>query len=210
MATQTSELSRPFLVNRALTLEWMTVGWNLVEGGIGLAAAIAAGSTVLMGFGIDSFIESLSGSVMIWRLTVERSGAHPEKVERVEARARRLVAASLAALSLYVAIDAAMTLWTNERPRPSVVGVALAIVSIGAMIWLARAKRQVASALQSRALETDAFQTTACWWLSLATLAGTGLNAVLGWWWADPAGALCMTWFLMREAIEAWSGDECC
>ena len=210
MATYTSDPPRTLLVNRALLLEWITVGWNLAEGGIGLAAAIAAGSTVLMGFGVDSFIESLSGTVMIWRLNVERNGAHPEKVERTEARARRLVASSLAALAIYVAIDAAMTLWSGERPRPSVVGIGLALVSMGVMIWLARAKRQVASALQSRALQTDAFQTTACWWLSMVTLAGTGLNAVLGWWWADPTGALFMTWFLVREAREAWSGDACC
>ncbi len=210
MATHTSDPSRLFLINRALLLEWVTIGWNLVEGGIGLAAAVAAGSTVLLGFGIDSFIESLSGTVMLWRLIVERNGARPEKIERTEARARQLVAGSLAALAIYVAIDAAVTLWSKERPRPSIVGIALALLSIGVMIWLARTKRQVASALQSRALETDAFQTTACWWLSMVTLAGTGLNALLGWWWADPAGALCMTWFLMREAREAWAGEGCC
>ncbi len=209
MATQTSDPSRLVLVNRALFLEWLTVGWNLVEGGIGLAAAVAARSTVLLGFGVDSFIESLSGAAMIWRFNVERGGAHPGKVELVEALARRLVAGSLAALAIYIAFDAVMTLWTNGRPRPSIVGIVLTLVSIGAMIWLARAKREVAAGLQSRALETDAFQTTACWWLSVVTLAGTGLNALLGWWWADPAGALCMTWFLVREAVEAWSGDAC-
>jgi divalent metal cation (Fe/Co/Zn/Cd) transporter len=78
------------------------------------------------------------------------------------------------------------------------------------MWWLARAKRRAASALGSRALEADAFQTTACWWLSLITLSGVGLNTLAGWWWADPVAALAMTWFLVREGREAWRGEDCC
>ena len=83
-------------------------------------------------------------------------------------------------------------------------------ISLGVMWWLARAKRRIAIALGSRALEADSFQTTACWWLSLITLTGVGLNALVGWWWADPVAALAMTWFLVREGREAWRGDDCC
>ena len=78
------------------------------------------------------------------------------------------------------------------------------------MWWLARLKRRAAASIASRAMEADAFQTTACWWLSLITLAGLGLNALLGWWWADPVAALSMTYFLVREGLEAWRGQDCC
>jgi divalent metal cation (Fe/Co/Zn/Cd) transporter len=78
------------------------------------------------------------------------------------------------------------------------------------MAWLARAKRAAASALGSRALAADSFQTSACLWLSLITLSGLGLNALAGWWWADPAAALAMTPLLVREGREAWRGEDCC
>jgi divalent metal cation (Fe/Co/Zn/Cd) transporter len=89
------------------------------------------------------------------------------------------------------------------------VGIALTTVSMFVMLWLGRAKRRAAAALGSRALEADAFQTTACWWLSIITLAGIGLNAALGWWWADPVAALAMTPLIAYEGREAWRGEEC-
>jgi divalent metal cation (Fe/Co/Zn/Cd) transporter len=204
------EPSRASTLRRGLGLEWLTVGWNVVEGLIAVAAAAAAGSVALLGFGVDSFIESLSGGILIWRLTAERRAAHTADVEALDRRAHKLVAGSLVALAVYVAADAARTLWVRDRPAPSYVGIALTTVSLGVMVWLARAKRRVARRLGSRALEADAFQTTACWWLSLTTLVGIGLNAALGWWWADPLAALGITVFLAREAREAWQGEDCC
>lgn len=109
-----------------------------------------------------------------------------------------------------VAFDAASSLVASERPRASLVGVALTSLSLGVMWALARAKRRTAIALGSRSMEADAFQTTACWWLSLIVLAGIALNAALGWWWADSVAALGMTVLLVREGREAWSGDDCC
>lgn len=97
----------------------------------------------------------------------------------------------------------------GARPAPSPAGVVLSALSLGVMWWLARAKRRTTIALGSRAMEADAFQTTACWWLSLAVLVGVGLNTALGLWWADPAAALVIPVFLLREAREAWAGDEC-
>jgi divalent metal cation (Fe/Co/Zn/Cd) transporter len=108
-----------------------------------------------------------------------------------------------------VAVDAALSLWHRERPSASPVGIGLTVVSLWTMIWLARAKRRAAG-LGSQALKADAFQTTACWWLSLITLAGIGLNAAFGWWWADPVAALGMTPLLVREGLEAWRGEDCC
>jgi divalent metal cation (Fe/Co/Zn/Cd) transporter len=194
-----------------LRLEWLTVGWNVAEGVIAVAAALAAGSVALLGFGIDSFVESASGGVLIWRLLAEKgTGADRTAVERLDRRAHKLVALSLFALALYVALDASVALWQGERPEASPVGIALTLVSMVVMLWLGRAKRRAAAALASRALRADAFQTTACWWLSVITLAGIGLNAALGWWWADPVAALGMTPLLIREGREAWRAEDCC
>ena len=196
-------------VEHALHLEYLTIGWNVVEGLVAVTAAVLAGSVALLGFGIDSFVESASGAVLVWRLLAERRGREEEEVERLDQRAHRLVGASLFLLGAYIAVDAAMALWTREAPRASIVGIVLTLVSIVTMQWLAREKRRAARRLGSRALEADAFQTTACFWLSIITLAGIGLNAALGWWWADPVAALGMTIFIGREGLEAWRGEEC-
>jgi divalent metal cation (Fe/Co/Zn/Cd) transporter len=201
---------RAGLLRRARLLEILTVGWNIAEGVIAIAAALAAGSVALLGFGIDSFVESFSGGILLWRLRAEQrrdmSGA---EIERLDQRARKLVAASLFLLAAWVAFDAARSLWARDRPEASLAGIALTTVSIFVMLWLGRAKRRAAVALGSRALEADAFQTTACWWLSIITLAGIGLNAALGWWWADPVAALAMTPLIAYEGREAWRGEEC-
>ncbi len=201
--------NRPALRSRALRLEYLSLGWNLVEGVVAVAAALAAGSVALFGFGLDSFVESASALVLVWRLHAEMRERDPEAIERLDRRAHRLVGVSLFLLAAWVALDAAWTLWRGERPETSVVGIAVTSVSIALMVWLARAKRRAAAALESRALEADSFQTTACWWLSIVTLAGIGLNAAFGWWWADPVAALVMTVFIVREAREAWRGEDC-
>ena len=199
---------RPRLLLRALRLEYLTVGWNVIEGVVAIAAALAAGSVALMGFGIDSFVESASGSILIWRLLVERRATDEERIEQVERRARKLVAASLVLLAAYIAWDSITSILAGERPQPSLVGIGLAAVSLAVMWWLARAKRRVGIALGSRAMTADAFQTDACFWLSLFLLVGIGANALVGLWWADPLAALGMTVFIGREALEAWRGDE--
>lgn len=195
----------------ALWLEYLTVGWNLIEGIVAVSAAVLAGSVALLGFGIDSFVESASGSVMIWRLRAERGArlSHA-KIEALEHRARRLVAISLFVLAAWITFDAAQTLWRGYRPEFSAVGVALTGISLVVMFWLARAKRRAARALGSRALEADAFQTTACWWLSLATLTGVGLNGALGWWWADPIAGVVIAALVVKEGRDAWEGEQDC
>jgi len=200
--------SRPGLLRRALRLEYLTVGWNLVEGVVAIAAALAAGSVALFGFGIDSFVESASGSVLIWRLLAERGATDEDRIEHVERRAQRLVAASLVLLATYIAWDSVTSLLAGERPEPSLVGIVLASVSLVVMWWLARQKRRVGIALGSRAMTADAFQTDACFWLSLFLLVGIGANALFGFWWADPLAALGMTAFIGREALEAWRGED--
>jgi divalent metal cation (Fe/Co/Zn/Cd) transporter len=194
---------------RALRLEYLTVGWNVVEGLIAVAAALVAGSVALLGFGVDSFVESVSGVVLIWRLRKEAAGTLDEDtIEAVERRAERLVGMSFLVLAAYISFDAVTALEAQEKPAASPVGIALTAVSIAVMLWLARAKRHVAAELGSRALAADAEQTQACWYLSVVVLAGIGLNALLGWWWADPVAALGVVVLLIREGREALSGEE--
>ena len=198
-------------VGRALRLEYLTLTWNVVEGFMAIGAALMAGSVAILGFGIDSFVECASAAVMIWRLRAERDHRlSGERLEAVEQQARRLVAVSLFVLAAYVTFDAVQTLWLGDKPSFSPVGVALLVLSIAVMLWLARAKRQLADELGSEAMEADATQTTACWWLSLAALAGVGLNGLLGWWWADPLAALAIAALIVREGREAWRGKACC
>ena len=210
MVTVGTVSPRELMLARALRLEYLTVGWNVIEGVVAVAAAVAAGSVVLMGFGIDSFVETTSGAVLIWRFVAERRDASAITIERIERRAQRLVAVSLFALAAYITGDATRSLLTGERPAPSAVGIILTAVSLGVMWWLAKAKIRVARALGSRALESDAFQTTACWWLSLAALVGIGLNAALSWWWADPVAAFVISVLIVHEGREAWRGEDCC
>jgi len=203
-------ISRDRALARAVRLEYFTVGWNILEGVIAVLAALAAGSVALLGFGIDSFVESASAAVLVWRLTAERSARGDDEIEMLDHRARRLVGLSLSLLAAFVASDSLWTLWNGERPLPSLTGIVLTAVSIGIMWWLARAKRHVAHELGSRALEADSFQTTACFWLSVIVMGGVGLNAALGWWWADPVAALGMTYFIVREGRKAWRGEDAC
>lgn len=198
-------------IRSALRLEYLTVGWNIAEGMIAVTAALIAGSVAILGFGIDSFVECASAIVMLWRLRAEQTkGASAEQLEKTERRAKKLVSGSLFLLAAYVAVDAALTLRGGDRPQFSTVGVALLILSIAVMLWLAQAKRRLARELGSEAMAADAFQTTACWWLSVAALLGVALNGLFGWWWADPVAALVIAFLVSREGREAWNGRTCC
>ena len=200
---------RPLNLKRGLQLEYLTVGWNIAEGVIAVGAGIVAGSIALIGFGVDSFVETISGAVLIWRLTAEISGRHDEEaIERIEERAERLVGVAFLLLAAYVAFEAVRTLINQEAPDASPVGIVLTAVSIVVMLWLARAKRRVGVALGSRAMIADAQQTYACWYLSVVALTGLALNAVFGLWWADPLAALGITVLLVREGIEALQGED--
>ncbi len=199
---------RPVNLKRGLQLEYLTVGWNILEGIVAVAAGIAAGSIALIGFGVDSFVETISGGVIIWRLMAETRGRHDEEaVERIEERAERLVGIAFLLLAAYVAFEAVRTLINQEAPDASPVGIVLTAVSIVVMLWLARAKRRVGEALGSRAMIADAQQTYACWYLSIVALVGLALNAIFGLWWADPVAALGITILLVREGIEALRGE---
>lgn len=198
--------SRPALLRRGRLLEYATVGYNVLEGAIAIASGVAAASIALIGFGIDSGIEVLSGLILLWRLDTRRDA---EQREHVEARALKLVGVSFLLLAAYVAYDAVTSLVRREAPEESAIGIALAAVSVLVMPLLARAKRRTAAQLNSRALAADSRQTELCTYLSAILLVGLGLNALAGWWWADPLAALVMVPIIGNEGIEALRGEHC-
>ncbi len=165
----------------------------------------------LAGFGLDSAVESISATVLLWRLGAERRD--PERVDRVERLAVRAIGISFLVLASFVAYEAIRSLVLHHEPDASPVGIALTLVSLVVMPVLARRKRHVAVALASRAAEADSAQTRACAYLSAVVLTGLALNAVFGWWWADPIAALGVVVFLLREgrgALTTEHLDDCC
>jgi divalent metal cation (Fe/Co/Zn/Cd) transporter len=185
-----------------------TVAYNLVEAGVALYAGVQAGSIALVGFGLDSMIELTAAAVVLWRLRLEARGAEVERVQIVEAAVSRFVGVTLIALAAYVVIQAVWILWTREAPQESWLGVALAVLSLLIMPLLGIGKLRAADEIGSRALRQEAKETFACAFLSFALLLGLGANAIAGWWWADPAAALLMVPWLVREGLEAFESDE--
>ena len=202
-----TENYRERLVRRGLRLEYLTLGWNLLEAAVAVGAGVVSGSIALVGFGVDSAIEMSSGAILLWRLASDRE---EEKRERIEARALKLVGVSLLALAVYVAAEAARSLIEREAPHPSYVGIAIAAAALFVMPLLARAKRRVAARIESRALVADSRQSDICAWLSAILLVGLALNALFGWWWSDPAAALLMVQIIAKEGIEALRGERSC
>jgi len=197
-------LGREAALRQGIALEAVTVGYNTLEGLVAIAAGIAAGSVALTGFGIDSVIEVTSGALLWWRLRAELGLAPLGPT--VERRAARGAGFLLLALGVYIVTDSVRVLVTGRRPESSLIGIVLTALSLIAMPLLARGKLRVAASLGSRALRADAHESIVCAWLSATTLFGLGLNAVLGWWWADPVAALAMLPLIVREGVEAWRG----
>jgi cation diffusion facilitator family transporter len=196
------------LVRRGFHLAVITVAWNLLEGIIAIVAGILAGSVALVGFGVDSFVEVASGVVVGWRFSYEMRGRSEEQVEKAELWAARIAGTLLLILAVYLLVDSARRLLGFGRePGPSLPGIALTILSLAIMPLLARAKLKTAASLGSEALRADAYETIACAWLSATTLAGLVLNAVFGWWWADPVAALALIPFIVREGLEGLRGE---
>lgn len=198
--TSTSQTQRAVgLRRRAQLLVWLTIAWNSIEAVIALVAGAAASSGALVSFGLDSTIEVSAALVALWYLR----GEDDERGER----AGRLIAISFWALATWVTFDAVTDLVTADRPDESTVGIVLAGVSMVVMPALALAKRRTGSELGSSALVAESNETMVCAYLSVAVLAGLSLNAVLGWWWADPIAALVVAAIAAREGLEAWRGE---
>jgi len=198
--------ARRALVSRGVRLEYLTIAWNTLEAVIAVVAGIGAGSIALVGFGLDSVIETLSGATLLWRLRLDHDPARRERAERT---ALRLVGIGFLLLTLYVAADAIHTLVARAYPRHSIPGIVLAAAALIVMPLLARAKRRVARNIDSGALQADSRQTDLCAWLSAILLGGLLCNAIRSWWWADPAAALFMSPIIAKEGIQALRGKTC-
>ena len=190
-------------VRRGRLLEYFTLAWNLLEAVIAIFSGVVAGSISLVGFGIDSVIECMSGGVLLWRL---REGEHGDSRERL---ALKLVGVSFLALAAYIAYEAIKSLIQHEPPAVSYIGICIAALSLVVMPLLARAKRRVATDIHSHALEADARQSDLCAYLSAILLAGLVLNAIFGWWWADPVAGLVMLPIIAKEGVDALRGKAC-
>jgi divalent metal cation (Fe/Co/Zn/Cd) transporter len=195
---------RDALRRRARVLAWTGIAWHFIEFAIALVAGIAAGSIALVAFGVDSLIEVFAGLVVIWLFTGRR--LHSESAER---RAQQLIAGSLFVLAVYVSVEAVRTIVGSDHPATSWVGIALAAFTAATMPLLAAAKRRVGNRLHSSATVNEGAQNLICAYLSVALLVGLGLNAFVGWWWADPAAALVIAAVAAREGVESWRGNTC-
>ena len=193
-------------LQRGILLEYLTIGWNIIEGIVAIASGAISGSIALMGFGIDSFIETSSGAVLLWRLRAEGHGQDAEMVER---KAVKLVGVSFLLLAAYVGVDSIKTLVETQEPERSVIGIGIAVLSLIVMPWLAYQKRKAAGNLKSASLHADSRQTSLCAYLSVILLGGLLLNALFGWWWADPIAALAMIPIIVKEGLEALKGKAC-
>jgi len=198
---------RKSTVRRGQWLSWLTLGYNSLEGIIAVGAGVLAGSIALVGFGVDSLIEVAASVAALWRLNSDVDLLDRERAELVTLR---IVGVLFIALGIYVTWDATSALLKREAAEESTVGIALAVASLIVMPLLARAKRKVAIALTSRALRSEAQQTQLCTYLSAILLGGLALNAVFGWWWADPVAALVMVPIIGTEGIEALRGHDSC
>src|SRR5213594_3955092 len=187
---------------KGLIAEYFTVGWNVIEGIIAIAAGVMAGSIALVGFGLDSYIEVASGLVLIWRLR-KHGFTNDEEEEAAEKKAIFFVGVTFLLLVVYVTYQSGKKLLLQEHPDESLIGIILAIVSLIVMPLLALYKKRIATEINSRALRADALETLACSYLSLTLVVGLGANALFGWWWADPVAALGMVYLLVREGWEA-------
>jgi divalent metal cation (Fe/Co/Zn/Cd) transporter len=197
---------RQRLIREAFRLEWLSVGWMVVEAAVAIASGIAARSITLVAFGLDSVIELASAGVLTWRLSRElRFGQ--EVSEAAERIARRIAGGLLFALSAYVVVAAGWSLWRGEGEAFSWPGLAVALLSIPIMAMLARRKLALAERLGSRALRADAAESVVCLWLSVVVVAGLVAQLAFGTWWIDAVTSLAIVWFLIKEGREAFDTE---
>jgi len=205
-ASMREDGSREALKRKGLRLVWVGEGWNALEAVAAFAFAWASASVALLAFGLDSIVELFAGIVLIWRLRGEWTGHQEAAAER---RALKLVGITFFLLAIYISAQAIGTLLEYfPRPRESVPGIVLVIASAIVMTFLFVWKSDVARRLGSRALRAEALESLICDVQDLTVLAGLGLNALWGWWWADPLAALALVPLLLHEGWEAVFGDE--
>lgn len=199
--------NRPALIQRSRRLNYATLAYNSLEGVLSIGAGLLAGSIVLVGFGTDSLIELTAGAAALWRLSAD---LNPARRERVEQQTLRLIGLCFLALAVYVSLEAFGALVGRTAPEQSPLGIGIAVASLLVMPFLARAKRIIAVQLDSGALAAEAKQTLICTYLSAILLVGLVLNALWGWWWADPVAGLAMVPLIAWEGLEGVRGRSSC
>jgi divalent metal cation (Fe/Co/Zn/Cd) transporter len=199
---------RAALVREAFRLEYLTIGWMVIEAGVAIGSGIAARSVTLLAFGIDSVIELASAGVLIWRLTVEQRNGQ-SFAEAAEHMASRIGGALLFALAAYVVSAAGWSLWTRQGQDFSWPGLFVSLAAIPTMWLLSRRKLPIAKALDSRALRADAVESITCGWLSLVVVIGLLAQLLFGAWWIDAVSSLAIVGLLVKEGHEAWKSEAC-
>jgi len=208
-------------VRQGIWIELATFVWMTIEASIAISVGFATRSISLQGFGLDSIVELIAGGILLWRLLVEQRGGSLGRIEHAERRAAFVTAISLFVLAAYILGDSACSFLMRTRPESSWWGVGLAGAAAIVMPLLWQGKLRVAKRIGSAALNADAACSVTCAYMSLALLAGLGLNRLFGWWWADPLAALVLVYFLVQEGREAWheartgeichcGKDDCC
>jgi divalent metal cation (Fe/Co/Zn/Cd) transporter len=197
------QAGRAALVRTGVRIEIFTVCWMVVEAAVSLGAGVLARSALLVAFGIDSVVELVSRTILLWRLSVEARGETTEQVERAEHRAAWVVAVSLALLCVYVLATAVYGLLAHSHPDSSLLGIAISIAALVVMPGLGLAKRRLATRLDSVALRGDADSSFTCGYMAGAVLLGVSLNALFGWWWAEDVASLLFLFWLVGETREA-------
>jgi len=203
----TGTANREVYVRRGERLECFTIGYNTLEGVTSIVAGLIARSVSLVGFGLDSIIEVTSGAALLWRLHHDLDLSRREQVERA---ALRTVGACFIALALYILYESGSMLIRHVPPKRSIFGIVIAAISVIVMPLLARAKRRVARQIGSGAMHADSRQADFCSYLSATLLGGLLLNAMLGWWWMDPAAGLVMVRIIGKEGIDGLRAETCC
>jgi divalent metal cation (Fe/Co/Zn/Cd) transporter len=186
---------RRVLLRRGLRLEYLTLSWNVVGTAVLIAAAVAAGSVALAGFGLDSLIEIAASLVVVWQLK--------DPGDRRERRALRLIGGAFVALAIYISVQAAYTLLTANRPHSSTIGIIWTAATVLVMLGLAAGKARTGKALENPVLQTEGRVTLIDAYLAAAVLVGLVLNAATGWWWADPLAGLVIVYYGLREGRQA-------
>jgi divalent metal cation (Fe/Co/Zn/Cd) transporter len=204
---ETAALNREAAARRGKNVEYFTIAWNTLEGLVAVVLGGLAGSISLVGFGVDSFIEVISGSVILWRMSVDADLSCRERNEKLSLR---VVGVCFLALAVYVGYESLFDLLTRKAPEHSIPGIVLACVSLVVMPLLSRAKKEIGHELGSAAMHADAKQTDFCIYLSAILLAGLLLNVALGWWWADPVAGLIMVPIIAKEGIGGMRAETCC
>jgi divalent metal cation (Fe/Co/Zn/Cd) transporter len=192
-------------VRLVVLLSWVSLVWMTAEGVVGLGAGLTAGSIALVGWAMGSVIEGTASVIVIWRFTGDRT--HDDNAER---RAQRAVAVSFFVLAPYIAVEALRDLLMGRHADSSTVGIIVTGLSVIGMPILGMAKRRYGKQLNSGATSGEGTQNLICAAQAGAVLVSLTVNAITSVSWLDPAIALLLAAWAIREGRQAWRGDDCC